>query len=1005
MPVFDNLSARWNRLVSLVLAKPSSHCRRRLSSPRFYGVACEMLEVRRLLHASPVEDAEHLAVFGMRNAATGVVNEGLVPDSSMTYRSIASGNWSTAATWGHLQNNGTFVSDGTTPGSGDNVLVSAGTSVTVDNVFNTKINAQGIAQRNALHAIRVDGTLQFATNVNTGLLVDTIIVEPKGTFLMGTAAQRIAANVTASVVFASGAIDLNWDPLQFSKGLVSHGTVSIYGSTVTSFEPATTGLSAGTTTVNLAAVPTGWRAGDNIVITGDTATNANNQNQDESLQIASIAGNLVRFTTPLKFNHSAGSVYVADETRNTTFSSENAANISQRGHVMFMHNANVQVDAAGFYGLGRTDKSQLIDDTLQVPLLDANGNPVLNPDGTPQMQITHIGTNVRGRYAVHFHRTGDGPAAGLAVINDSAVVGSPGWGIVNHSSNVDVSNNVVFNVFGAAYVTEAGDETGDFRNDIAIHSQGSGGAIDGPGQEAAQDFGQLGVGFWMQGPNVSLINNVAAGQRSSGFIFFQQGLNQAGLGVTTISGADLSQYAWANPTVNYPVASVPIKQFVGNSAFATTIGLQTWFGQVSVPVQRNSESEMQSFSAWDLSPGGIGVFANYTNLMCFDDLNLTGSLANPSGTGFLGNITTMNMMFDDAHIAGFNVGIAAAANEGTLIEGGLFNNLTNVLVAANSPLVHGLRVVNINDLPGDPVLFIDSLIDGTGKPRPQLDIVLQSNFSVYTNDLSQMLNLNQSALGRVFYNGVEIYYAEQAANYVPFNTASPAGVGVNVPQQLRNLSNQQLWDQYTLAVGGTLAPAAAAASNPKIIGLLGPAAASVPFLVRTSGEFVNANAGPYRLSYLVSDPGHQIPDGKVNGNFSTHSNIGNAFISEGLATALQPGWNVITRNILNRVRTFLLFDDTAAPTFQLTSLNPLVVHQADLVSGATLVIQGLVTDNYQPAYTLRKVLQLNDPTFVGPLHSKIDPVTGNTINVVTVSFNISDVAGNITTVQIDLSVI
>ena len=29
---------------------------------------------------------------------------------------------------------------------------------------------------------------------------------------------------------------MNWDPLQFSHGLVSHGEVSIFGSTVTSYE-------------------------------------------------------------------------------------------------------------------------------------------------------------------------------------------------------------------------------------------------------------------------------------------------------------------------------------------------------------------------------------------------------------------------------------------------------------------------------------------------------------------------------------------------------------------------------------------------------------------------------------------------------------------------------------------------------------------------------------------------------------------------------------------------
>lgn len=993
-----------------------------------------MLEARRLLHGTVIADAEHLAVFGDQDDVTGVVTGGLVPDASLTYASISSGNWSAAGTWGHLQSNGVFRSDGTIPGLGDNVLVSTGTAVTVDKVFTTQIDAQGNAQRSALHTIRVDGTLQFAANVNTALLVDTIIVEPHGTFQMGTAAQPIAANVQASVIFATGAIDLSWDPLAFSKGLVSHGTVSIYGSTVTNFEQATAGVSAGATSLVLGATPTGWKAGDNVVVTGDTATNASNLNQDETLQIASISGRLVTFTTRFQYNHSLGSVFVCDTTRNATFSSENTVDISQRGHVMFMHNANVHVVGAGFYGLGRTDKSKPIDDPvlvsdpdhpgqmtydvisptldplhpelghrILVPVLGAQGKPVLNPDGTPKMQIARTGTNPRGRYAVHVHRTGTGPASGLVVIDDNAVVGSPGWGIVNHSGNVDVSNNVVFNVTGAAYVTEAGDETGDFVHNIAIHSQGTKFGTDDPTRRAVQDFGHEGVGFWLQGGNVSLIDNVAAGQRDAGYFFFPVGLNQSGLGVTTISGADLSQYPWAKPGSSYAVGDVPLKQFVNNVAFASGGGLETWFSQVNVSANRNSRSVIQNFSAWNLTPGGTAIFAPYTNLMTFQNVTLTGSLANPSGTGFDGNIDTANLIFHDVSMAGFNVGISAPADGGTLIEGGAFNNLTNILVAANFVSVHGLRVVNINDLPGDPVQFTNSLKDGSGKPRPQLNIVLQSNFNPFAADLSLILNLNQSSMGRVFRNGVEIYYAEQAANFVPFNTASSKGVAANVPQQLRNKTNQQLWTTYGLAVGGTVAPSAATASDPKITGLLGPAAANLPVVLRTSGKFVNGNLAPYLLTYQVPDPNQQLPNGTVQGSKYAHY-AGTAFVSEKTATILHAGWNLITRNILGQVQTFLVYDDIAAPTFQLTSVTPKVIHQADIDAGATVVVQGIVADDYSGISKYRLVVRLDDPTYIGPVHSKIDPATGKIINVVTLTLQFLDNVRNVTTVNIDLTV-
>ena len=42
------------------------------------------------------------------------------------------------------------------------------------------------------------------------------------------------------------------------------------------------------------------------------------------------------------------------------------------------------------------------------------------------------------------------------------VVESPGWGFVSHTSNVNFDENIAFNVMGASFVTEAGNEMGRF---------------------------------------------------------------------------------------------------------------------------------------------------------------------------------------------------------------------------------------------------------------------------------------------------------------------------------------------------------------------------------------------------------------------------------------------------------------------------------------------------------------------------------------------------------------
>ena len=244
------------------MSKFLGQVRARLGLPRFVrrrrthrlGSAdyrLEKLESRLVLHATVVMDAEHLAVFGARDATTGVVSGGLVSDAALTYRSVASGNWSNASIWGHNDGNGNFLSDGTIPGNDANVLIATGTVVTVDGNESVGPNNSRIA----LRTIRDDGTLRFDPNADTRLLVDTIIVEPSGVFQMGTADVPIAVNHKARLVFADremgltpaeqitfDAAQLAWDPLQFSHGLVSHGDVSINGSTVTSFVNVAAGL-------------------------------------------------------------------------------------------------------------------------------------------------------------------------------------------------------------------------------------------------------------------------------------------------------------------------------------------------------------------------------------------------------------------------------------------------------------------------------------------------------------------------------------------------------------------------------------------------------------------------------------------------------------------------------------------------------------------------------------------------------------------------------------------
>jgi Bacterial Ig domain len=108
------------------------------------------------------------------------------------------------------------------------------------------------------------------------------------------------------------------------------------------------------------------------------------------------------------------------------------------------------------------------------------------------------------------------------------VVGSPGWGVVNHDSHVMIEDNVSFDVFGAGFVTEIGNELGSFRRNIAILGRGSQRHIKDAGCSFSsntcrrQDLAHGGHGFWFQGRNLLVEDNVAISQHDAAYVYFHR---------------------------------------------------------------------------------------------------------------------------------------------------------------------------------------------------------------------------------------------------------------------------------------------------------------------------------------------------------------------------------------------------------------------------------------------------------------------------------------------------
>jgi hypothetical protein len=1000
-----------------------------------------------MMHANPVEDAEHLAVFGARDATTGVITGGLVPNAAVTDTALQSGSWK----------DGTIWSNGV-PKADDNVLIPSGVAVTLDDVETAA----------ALRTVRVDGKLAFDPTQTTALLVDTIIVEPGGVYQMGTSDHPVDSGKTAKVIFADrGPIDLAWDPLQFSRGMVSHGNVSIYGQQVQSYAtPVNPVLPVGSTQITFAVPPVGWNVGDRLVVSGNTATDNNNHNQDEEADILNIqstaTGTVVTLGATdalghpildvsgqptaykLKYRHDPAApglpaAYVSDVSRNVDFESQNITVVARRGHMMFMHTDTVHISGVGFYGLGRTDKRIPIDDPVlvkdvendptgtlglmttdiidqttghrvMVPVLDANGNPVIDPaTGKPELQVARTGLNPRGRYALHFHRTD--PDSPPATVDDVAVVDSPGWGIVNHSSNVIVSNSTVYNVVGAAYVTEAGDETGAFIGNIALHSAGTNEGIEN--RQNVGDFGFQGNGFWLQGGNVTLDNNVVTGQHRSAYVFFPRGLDQKGLGVTQIPISTLSPdlQAWYLAhgmaiTDLVPDGDVPLREFQNNVAIASNDGFESWFSLLSAPNNFNTVVDGLVVARVN----GDAVFTPYTNDITFRNVTAWGNLSNPHSTAFDRNDVTRNAVYDHVLAEGFNVGINVAVNGSSTIDGGTFDNLRNILI--NTANDRG-RTVDINDgAAGDPIQFLDNLVQTTTvgglkvqTPRTQWDIYLQSKFNPREQDISRLFNPDVIQLGTVRRNGVQLYYLEQAANYIPFpstdgvpnspGSAAPAWV----PSSLLDLTNEQLYAQFGLAIGGIVAPPAdpslVAGTNidpTKVNAVIGAPSTYDRALFLSSKKYYNDTSNDYLLAYRYYDPTNASANAK-----------GYVTVKETTPTPLVPGWNVVTRQIVGQTRSLLVYDDVMPPSFVPDPTLTNVINPADLDNGSTYYVEGTVVDDSFGKMNFRLAIKLNDPSHVSALQSETE-TDGTVRQFVNLTFTIQDFAGNTTLVTLKLYV-
>jgi len=407
-------------------------------------------------------------------------------------RSVTSGNWSEAKTWQPPR----------VPRSGDRVLISRGTRV----VYDAK-------KADVIRLLQIMGTLSFArdrdTELNVGILkvqnsdkctesgfaCDFLHLNKSGqptqrlpgkmpTLEIGTAENPIPAQFTARVRlhYLHG---MNRDDAPAVA--CCSARMEIHGSPLSrSWVKLGASVKKGDRQVMLSEAVTGWRVGDEVIVTASERAEASGSFRDgptqtERRRIKAIDGKLLKLDKPLDHVHYG----------NGSFRSE-VANLSR----------NVIIESADPDGVrGHTVYHRF------------------SQGGISHARLAHLGKeNVLGRYAIHFHLVGD-TMRGSSVVGAAIVDSHNRWVTIHGTQYLVVRDCVGYRSVGHGFFLEDGTEVYNL-----LHRNLGVNAFDGkrlPKQVLPFDPND-GAAFWWANGRNTLAGNVACENDQYGYRYDSQ---------------------------------------------------------------------------------------------------------------------------------------------------------------------------------------------------------------------------------------------------------------------------------------------------------------------------------------------------------------------------------------------------------------------------------------------------------------------------------------------------
>lgn len=295
----------------------------------------------------------------------------------------------------------------------DYVLIESGDTVTLDT---TGLAAKGIL---------VAGVLKASRAATSAISCTTCIVLSGGELDLGKVGDEIPSTFTHTWTVRNEALpSQELDPFQFSNGIVVLGGGKFYAhgavKTCRARDLRTAALASATdTAITMEAAPSGWEAGDEVVLLATAATASKvdiyspsgySAGRDPEVRIIdSVVGTTVNVTVGLTDDHppaldkdDANPWYphLANLTRNVKIRSEVQFGSGTVGHILATGRADLRLRYVEHTDLGRTrGGKQGLDDTVYD---EATG------------VLTSYGTNQRGRYSGHGHHL-FGPATDIDV--------------------------------------------------------------------------------------------------------------------------------------------------------------------------------------------------------------------------------------------------------------------------------------------------------------------------------------------------------------------------------------------------------------------------------------------------------------------------------------------------------------------------------------------------------------------------------------------------------------